>query len=103
MRARWEMCLGGNLSFLQGKDAHFLSVEDLGLINPCFDSRGDRGHGKDHICNFLIQSKRELANEGELLLHSGFHGEILKVGDVLLESIVGVAIFLLEWCLSECK
>ena len=54
VRARWEMCLGGNLSFLQGKDVHFLSVEDLGLINPPFDSRGDRGHGEDHISNLLI-------------------------------------------------
>ena len=103
MRARWEMCLGGNSSFPQGEDAHFLSVEDLGLINPCFDSRGDGGHGKDHIRNFLMQTERELANEGELLLHSRFHREILKVSDVLLESVVGVAILLLKWCLSECE
>ena len=79
MRVRWEMCLGGNSSFSQGENAHFLGVEDLGLINPPFDSRGDRGHGEDHISNLLIQSMRELANEGELLLHSRLHGEILEV------------------------
>ena len=54
MRARWEMCLGGNLSLLQGKDVHLLSVEDLRLIDPPFDSSGDRGHGEDHISNLLI-------------------------------------------------
>ena len=96
VRARWEMCLGGNSSFLQGEDAHFLSVEDLRLINPPFDSSGDRGHGEDHISNLLIQSERELANEGELLLHSRLHRKILEVSDVLLESVIGVAILLLE-------
>ena len=96
MRARWEMCLGGNSSFSQGEDAHLLSVEDLRLIDPSFDSSGDGEHGEDHVSNLLIQSKRELANEGELLLHSGLHGEILEVSDVLLESIVGVTILLLE-------
>ena len=54
VRARWEMCLGGNSSFSQGEDAYFLGVEDLGLINPPFDSRGDGGHGEDHISNLLI-------------------------------------------------
>ena len=54
MRARWEMCLGGNSSFLQGKDAYFLGVEDLGLIDPPFDSRRDGGHGEDHVSDFLI-------------------------------------------------
>ena len=96
MRARWEMCLGGNSFFSQGEDAHLLSVEDLRLIDPPFDSSGDGEHGEDHVSNLLIQSKRELANEGELLLHSGLHGEILEVSDVLLESIVGVTILLLE-------
>ena len=96
MRTRWKVCLGGNLSFSQGEDAHLLSVKDFRLIDPPFDSSGDRGHEEDHISNLLIQSKRELANEGELLLHSRLHGEILEVGDVLLESIIGVHILLLE-------
>ena len=54
VRARWEMCLGGNSSVSQGEDAHFLGVEDLGLIDPSFDSRGDGGHGEDHVSDFLI-------------------------------------------------
>ena len=62
VRTRWEMCLGGNSSFLQGEDAHLLSMGDLRLIDPPFDSSGDGGHGEDHISNLLIQSKRELAN-----------------------------------------
>ena len=94
--ARWKVHLGGDSSFLQGEDVHLLSVEDLRLINPPFDGSGDRGHGEDHISNLLIQSKRKLANEGELLLHSSLHREILEVGDVLLKSVIGVTILLLE-------
>ena len=54
VRVRWEVCLGGNSSFSQGKDVHFLGVEDLGLINPPFDHRRDGGHGEDHIGDFLV-------------------------------------------------
>ena len=61
---------------------HFLSMEDLSLIDPPFYHSGEGGHGKDHTSNLLIQSERELANEGELLLHSGLHGEVLEVGDI---------------------
>ena len=96
MGVRWKVCLGGDSSFSQDKDAHHLSMEDLRLINPPFDGSGDRGHGEDHISNLLIQSKRELADKGELLLHSGLHREILEIGDVLLESVIGVAILLFE-------
>ena len=75
---------------------YFLSVEDFSLINPPFDRSEDGGHRKDHAGDLLIQSERELANEGEFLLHSGLHGEVLEVGDVLLESVVGFSILLLE-------
>ena len=44
-----------------------------------------------------------MANEGELLLHSRLHGEILEVGDILLESVIGVTSLLLEGSLSECE
>ena len=71
-------------------------MEDFSQIDPPFDHSRDGRHGKDHIGNFLIQSKRELANEGELLLHSRLHGEVLEVGDILLESIVGFSILLFE-------
>ena len=76
-------------------------MEDLGLINPSFDGGRDGGHGEDHISNLLIQSERELADEGELLLHSSLHREILEVGDVLLETVVDVAVLLLEGFLPE--
>ena len=90
------MCLGGNLSLSKGEDTHLLGVEDLCLIDPPFDRNRDGRHGKDHISNLLIHSERELANEGELLLHSGLHREILEVGDVLLESVIGLSIFSLN-------
>ena len=71
-------------------------MEDFSLINPSFDCSRDGRHGKDHTSNLVIQSKRELANEGELLLHSRLHGEVLEVSDILLESVVGFSILLLE-------
>ena len=54
VRVRWGVYLGGDSSFSQGEDTHFLGVEDLGLIDPPFDSGGDGGHGEDHIGNLLV-------------------------------------------------
>ena len=45
---------GGQFILFQGEDVYFLGVEDLRLIDPPFDHRGDRGHGEDHISDFLI-------------------------------------------------
>ena len=75
---------------------HFLSVEDFCLVNPYFDRSRDGRHGKDHTSNLLVQSKRELANEGEFLLHSGLHGEVLEVSDILLEPVIGFSILFFE-------
>ena len=76
-------------------------MEDLGLINPSLDGSGDQGHGQDHFGDLLIKSKRELTDEVKLVLGSGLHGEILEVSDVLLESVTGGAVLLLEGPLSE--
>ena len=95
------MSLGGDLSFFQGKDVHFLDMEDLCLIYPPLDGGGDGRHGEDHGSNLLVQSKRELVDEGELLFDSGLQRKMLEVGDVLLESIIGGAILFLERCLHE--
>ena len=76
-------------------------MEDLGLINPSFAGGGNRGHGEDHFGEFLVQSKGELADEVELILGSSFHGQVLEVGDVSLESVVGRAVLLLEGALSK--
>ena len=78
-----------------------MGMEDLGLINPSLAGGGNRGHGEDHFGEFLVQSKGELANEVELVLGSSFHGQVLEVGDVSLESVIGRAILLLEGSLSE--
>ena len=43
-----------------------------------------------------------MADEVELVLGSSFHGQVLEVGDVLLEAVVGRAVLLLEGPLSEC-
>ena len=43
VRVRWEVCLGGNSSFLQGEDVHLLSVKDLRPIHPSLDSSRDGG------------------------------------------------------------
>ena len=91
----------GGSSLLKVQDADSLHVEDLGLINPSFDGGGDQRHGEDHLGDLLVQSKRELANEVELVLSSGFHGQVLEVGEVLLEPIVDGSILLLEGSLSE--
>ena len=67
---------------------HFLSMECLGPITPIFDCHGNGGHGEDHGGNLLVQSEGELVNEGDVISDSCFTGEVLEVGDVLLEAIV---------------
>ena len=76
-------------------------MEDLGLIDPSLAGGGNRRHGKNHFGEFLIQSKGELADEVELVFSPGFHGQVLKIGDVSLEPVVGRAVLLLEGSLSE--
>ena len=78
-----------------------MGMGDLRLIDPSFAGGGDRGHGENHFGEFLIQPKGELADEVELVLGSSLHGQVLEVGDVSLESIVGGAILLLEGLLSK--
>ena len=67
---------------------HFLSMKHLGPINPIFDCYGDGGHGEDHGGNLLVQSKGELIDEGDVIGDSCFTGEILEIGDVLLEAVI---------------
>ena len=67
---------------------HFLSVECLGPINPIFDCHGDGQHGEDYGGNLLVQSGGELVNEGDVVSDSCFTGEVLEVGNVLLEVVV---------------
>ena len=45
-------------------------MKDLGLIDPSLAGGGNRGHGEDHLGEFLVQSKGELADEVELILGS---------------------------------
>ena len=71
------------------------------MVDPSFDHSRAGRHGKDHTGNLLIQSEQEQINEGELLLHSRLHGEILEVGNILLEPVIGFSGLLLECRLSE--
>ena len=45
---------GGELSSLQGKDAHLLGMEYLGLFDPFCESDGDRRHGENHSGELLV-------------------------------------------------
>ena len=96
-----EMNLGHDSSSSKGKDTHLLGMEDLGMINPSSDGSRDGGHGEDHRGNLLINSKGELINEMEFLLDSCFEQRVLKVSDVVLESIISGSIILLEGLLHE--
>ena len=63
-------------------------MERLGPINPILDCYGDGRHGENHGGNPLVQSERELVNESDVVDDSCFTGEVLEVGNVLLETIV---------------
>ena len=72
----------------KGLDVHFLHMEDFGLLDPFVDSGGDGGHGKDHGGNLLVNPQGELVNEGNVVSDSSLAGEVLEVGDILLETII---------------
>ena len=76
------------MSSLKSLDMHFLHMECLGFFDPFVDGGGDGRHGKDHCGDLLINPQGELVNEGDVISDSGFAGEVLEVGDVLLEFIV---------------
>ena len=63
-------------------------MEHLGPINPILDCYGDGRHGENHGGNPLVQSERELVNESDVVGDSCFTGEVLEIGNVLLETIV---------------
>ena len=67
---------------------HFLSMERLGSINPIFNCHRNGGHREDHGGNLLVQFKEELVDEGNIVGDSCLTGEVLEVGDVLLEAVV---------------
>ena len=80
---------------------HFLHMEHFGLFDPFVDSGGNGRHGKDHCGDSLINPQGELVNEGDVISDSGFAGEVLKVSDVLLESIISDPIRAADGFLNE--
>ena len=85
----------------KGLDAHFLCMEGFGLLDPFVDSGGDGGHGKDHGGNSLVNPQGELVNEDNVIGDSSLAGEVLEVGDILLETIVNDSIGAANGLLDE--
>ena len=67
---------------------HFLHMECFVFFDLFIDGGGDGRHGKDHCGDSLINPQGELVNEGDVICDSSFAGEVLEIGDVLLESII---------------
>ena len=63
-------------------------MEHLGSVNPILDCGGDGRHRENHGGNPLVQSERELVNESDVVSDSCFTGEVLEVGDILLETFI---------------
>ena len=80
---------------------HFLHMEHLGFFDLFVDGGGDGRHGKDHYGNSLINPQGELVNEDDIISDSSFAGEVLEVGDVLLESIICDSIRVVDGLLDE--
>ena len=76
-------------------------MECLGLFNPGSHCGWDGCHGEDHGGELLVQSEQELVNEGDFIGDPCSGREVLKVGDILLESIVSDSIRAFERLLSE--
>ena len=76
------------MSSSKSLDTHFLHMKCFGFFDPFVDGGGDDRHGKDHCGNSLMNPQGELVNVGDIVGDSSFAGEVLEVGDVLLEFIV---------------
>ena len=59
------------------------------------------GYGEDHGGNLLVQSERELVDKGDVVSNSCFTGEVLEVGDVLLEAIIKGSIRVFDGFLDQ--
>ena len=73
----------------------------FGLFDPFIDGGGDGRHEKNYCGDSLINPQEELINEGDIVSDSGFAGKVLKVGDVLLESIISDPIRVADGFLDE--
>ena len=62
--------MGWRPSLSKVKNSDSLGMEDLGLVDPSFDSSGDREHGEDHFRDLLVESKGELVNQIEFFFGS---------------------------------
>ena len=69
-------------------DTHLLCMKSLGFFDPFIDGGGNGGHREDHSGDLLINAKRELIDEGDVISSPSLAGKILKVCDILLESII---------------
>ena len=67
-------------------------MEHLGLFDPFRDSGGDGQHRKNHGGELLVKAEGKLVNEGDIIRDTCLGSKVLKIGDVLLESIVHDAI-----------
>ena len=85
----------------KGLDAHFLHMEGFGFLDPFIDSGGDGGHGKDHSGNSLVNPQGELVDEGNVVSDSSLAGEVLEVGDILLETIISGSVEAANGLLNE--
>ena len=83
-------------SSFQRKDAHLLRMERLGLFDPGSYRGRDGCHEEDHGGELLVESKRELVDEGDFVGDPCSGREVLKVGDILLESIISDPIGMFE-------
>ena len=86
---------GLGASSLKSLDVYLLCMKSLGLFNPFIDGGGNGRHGEDHGGDLLIDTKRELIDKGDVISNPGLAGKILKIYDILLESIM-----LCLWCKS---
>ena len=71
------------------------------MFDPFCDSGGYRRHREDHGCELLIESQKELVDEGDVVRDACLRSKVLKVGDVFLEAIIHDSIGAFERLLSK--
>ena len=84
-------------------DTKFVTLEEFGFLYPFFEGVCWRSHGQDHGGDLFVEAHREVGDVCEFVFKLRLGSEVLKLINVVLESIIGSSIFVFAWFLKKSR
>ena len=81
----------------------FVALEEFGFLYPFFKGVWQSGHEQDHGGDLFVKTCRKVGDGHEFVFKLRFGSEVLKLIDIVLESIVGSSILVFAWFLECCN